>query len=116
MPEERERERRLDPRVINDVVEVEYVAPSPHVRDLSLSGMYLLDQRPLQRGQPVQLKLGLADLGHVVVQGMVRRVDPGVGMAIEFTKMETADRRKIKEFVARAKLSQLSPAGRDELS
>ena len=101
MSDARERERRLDPRVTNDVVEVEYVAPSPHVRDLSISGLYLLDQRPLLRGQPVQLKLGLGNLGTIVVQGMVRRVDQGTGMAIEFTQVDAADRRKIKEFISR---------------
>lgn len=105
----------MEPRLANDVVEVEYVAPSPHVRDLSISGLYLLDQRPLLRGQPVQLKLSLASMGTVVVQGMVRRVDPGVGMGIEFTHVETADRRKIKEFIARANPGQISPAGEDGL-
>ena len=112
----RERDRRLEPRVANDVIEVEYVAPSPHVRDLSIGGLYLLDQRPLLRGQPVHLKLGLAGLGTIVVQGMVRRVDPGVGMAIEFTHVETADRRKIKEYIARANPGQISPAGEDIFS
>ena len=112
----RDRDRRLEPRVMRNVVEVEYVAPSPQVRDLSQSGMYLTDQRPFQRGQPVQLKLVLADLGIVIVQGMVRRVDPGMGMGIEFTHVELADRRKIKEYVARANPEQVSPAGKDELS
>lgn len=110
----RDRDRRLDARVTNDVVQVEYVAPSPHVRDLSLSGLYLLDARPLLRGQPVQLKLSLAEAGTVVVQGMVRRVDPGVGMAIEFTQVEPADRRRIKEFIARANPAQVSPAGEND--
>ena len=112
----RDRERRLEPRVSNDVIEVEYVAPSPHVRDLSIGGLYLLDQRPLLRGQPVQLKIGLAGLGTIVVQGMVRRVDQGVGMAIEFTQVDTADRRKIKEFIARANPGQISSAGEDIFS
>ena len=116
MANNRERERRLDPRVANNVVEVEYVAPSPHVRDLSLSGLYLLDQRPLLRGQPVQLKLGLGDLGTIVVQGMVRRVDPGTGMAIEFTQIDQADRRKVKEFISRANPRDVSPAGEDVLA
>jgi hypothetical protein len=116
MSQNRDRERRFDPRVANDVVEVEYVAPSPHVRDLSQSGLYLLDHRPFQRGQPVQLKLGLGNLGTVVVQGMVRRVDPGTGMAIEFTQIDPSDRRKIKEFISRANPADVSPAGEDIFS
>ena len=112
----RDRDRRLEARVMKNIVEVEYVAPSPQVRDLSLSGMYLSDQRPFQRGQPVQLKLVLGDLGMIIVQGMVRRVDPGIGMGIEFTHVDSADRRKLKEYVARANPEQVSPAGRDELS
>lgn len=112
----RERDRRLEARVANDVVEVEFIAPSPHVRDLSISGMYLLDQRPLLRGQSVQLKLNLSSFGTIVVQGMVRRVDPGVGMGIEFTHVETADRRTIKQFIARANPEQVSPGGDDGLS
>jgi hypothetical protein len=115
MSDSRERDRRLDARISNSVVEVEYVAPSPHVRDLSVSGLYLLDQRPLLRGQPVQLKLGLGGSAIVVVQGMVRRVDPGVGMAIEFTQVDVADRRKIKEFLARANPADVSPAGKDDI-
>ncbi|MBI3403918.1 MAG: PilZ domain-containing protein [Acidobacteria bacterium] len=115
-PDPRERDRRLDPRVTNDVVYVEYVAPSPHVRDLSQSGLYLLDQRPLLRGQPVQLKLGLGDIGTIVVQGMVRRVDPGTGMGIEFTQIDAADRRKIKEYIARTSPEKISPAGEDVFS
>ncbi len=114
MSTDRERDRRLDARVTNDVIQVEYLAPSPHVRDLSISGLFLLDPRPLMRGQPVQLKLSLAGVGTVVVQGMVRRVDPGVGMGIEFTQMEPSDRRKIKEYVARANPGQVSPAGEDD--
>lgn len=116
MAKTRDRDRRLDPRVANGVIEVEYVAPSPHLRDLSISGLYLLDQRPFQRGQPVQLKLGLGSLGTIVVQGMVRRVDQGTGMAIEFTQVDQADRRKIKEFIARANPRDVSPADEDVLT
>jgi hypothetical protein len=113
---DRDRERRLDARVTDGIIRVEYVAPSPHVRDLSTSGLYLLDPRPLQRGQPVELKLRLADNQVIVVQGMVRRVDPGHGMGIEFTHVEAADRRRIKEYISRAEPDKISPAETDELS
>lgn len=113
---ERDRDRRLDPRVADGVITVEYVAPSPQVRDLSVSGMYLRDPRPLQRGQPIDLRLRLGSSEAMIIRGMVRRVDPGEGMGIEFIQIEAADRRRIKEFVARTSPEKLSPAGEDVFS
>jgi hypothetical protein len=107
-----ERDRRLEPRT-SEVVQVEYVAPSPRVRDLSVSGVYIVDPRTLQRGQPVDLSLRLDDKDPIVVRGMVRRVDESQGMAIEFISMDAAARRRLKEFVARSSPEKLSPAGED---
>jgi hypothetical protein len=109
----RDYERRLDPRVADGVIQVEYVAPSAKVRDLSVSGLYLRDPRTLQRGQPVELILRLTGEEPILIRGMVRRVDPGEGMAIEFIQLTPADRRKIKEFVAHSKPEKVSPAGEE---
>ena len=106
-------ERRLDARVTDGIIQVEYVAPSPKVRDLSVAGLYILDPRPMQRGQTVELRLRLGDGQPIQVRGMVRRVDPGVGMAIEFIQIEAADRRRIKEFISHAQPDKVSPAGED---
>lgn len=110
---ETERNRRLDPRVADGIIQVEYVAPSPQVRDLSISGLYLADPRPLQKGQPVELRLRLGDSEPITIQGMVRRVDPGLGMAIEFIQVDTLGRRKIREFISRVSPDKISPAGDD---
>lgn len=114
---DQERERRLSPRVYNEgAVQVEYILPDPRVRDLSISGLYVADPRPLQRGQPVELKLRLGPGDPLSVRGMVRRVDPGQGMGIEFIHLEPADRRRLREYVGRAKPESVSPAGDDIFS
>jgi len=110
-----DRNRRLDPRVSDGIIRVEYVAPGPRVRDLSLTGIYLVDSRTLQRGQPIDLLLRLGDAEPIQIQGMVRRVDPGEGMAVEFIQVDTAGRRRIKEFISRAHPEKISPAGKDAL-
>lgn len=112
-----DRERRLDPRLADEgAVQVEYLAPSPHVRDLSASGVYLADPRQLQLGQTVKLRLSLgAARTPIVVSGMVRRVDPGQGFAVEFIHLEPADRRRLKEFIARGSPDKISAAGADGL-
>jgi len=107
-------DRRLDARVSDGVIQVEYVVPSPKVRDLSVSGLYLQDPRTLQRGQPIEFLLRIAGEEPILIRGMVRRVDPGEGMAIEFIQLSAADRRRIKEFVAHSAPEKISPAGPDE--
>lgn len=108
-------ERRLDPRAsVADKISVEYVMPGPRVRDLSVSGIYLFDSRPLQRGQSVELRLKLGQNGAIQVRGMVRRVDPGVGMAIEFIGIDHHDRRKIRDFLA-ACGAQARPTDEEEI-
>ena len=96
------------------VIKVEYLAPSPQVRDLSVSGLYLKDSRTLQRGQPIELLLRFSGEEPILIRGMVRRVDPGEGMAIEFIQLSAADRRRIKDFIAHSAPEKISPAGESE--
>ena len=113
---EQERDRRLEPRLADEaVLHVEYVAPSPHVRDLSASGVYLADPREVKLGQSIKLRLTLGSGGPFLVTGMVRRVDPGKGFAVEFIQLDAANRRRLKEHIARSNPEKVSPAGRDEL-
>lgn len=107
-------DRRLDARVADGVIKVEYVAPSPQVRDLSVSGLYLKDSRTLQRGQPIELLLRIPGEEPIRIQGMVRRVDEGQGMAIEFIQLSATDRRRIKDFIAHSAPEKISPASADE--
>jgi len=106
-----ERDRRLEPRVAAGEVVVQYVAPLPQARDLSVSGIYILDSRTFQRGEQLELKLQIGNDPPFVVRGMVRRVDPGKGMAIEFIHVDAAARRRIKEFISRSEAGKVSAAG-----
>lgn len=108
-----DRERRLSARIADETIHVEYVAPSPHVRDLSISGCYILDPRTLQLGQPIQLRIRFDSGEPIQVGGMVRRVDSGVGMAVEFLQMDADSRRRLKEYLLKASPGSVSPAGKD---
>lgn len=108
-----DRNRRLNLRVADGMIEVEFVAPSSQVRDLSTTGLYLEDPRTYRLGQTIELRLRLPGSDAVVVRGMVRRVDPGEGMAIEFIHVDAADRRRLKDFIARIQPEKISPAGDD---
>lgn len=111
-----ERDRRLEPRLTDEgVLHVEYVAPSPQVRDLSASGVYLADPREVKLGQSIRLRLTLGSSGPFLVTGMVRRVDPGRGFAVEFIQLDAADRRRLKDHIARSNPEKVSPAGHDDL-
>ena len=109
----RERERRLDARVAEDVVRAEYVVPTLRVRDLSASGLYLLDTNPLQHGQLIEFRLFLGNEDPIQVRGMVRRVDSGLGMAVEFIGISAADRHRIKEFIVRTNPKAAADFDRD---
>ena len=93
--------RRHAARIADVVESVEFVAPSPRVRDLSLNGAYILDTRPFHMGESVEFRLLLAPKFSIVVRGMVRRVDAGKGMALEFIHLDSTDRRKLKEYLSR---------------
>ena len=106
-----ERDRRLEPRAIAEAITVEFISPIPRVRDLSTSGLYLLGPHPLQLGQTVELRLAFGSGEPVLVRGMVRRMDPGKGMAIEFTHIDAAARHRVKEFISHSHPKKVSAAG-----
>jgi hypothetical protein len=93
--------RRHAPRITEAGGSIEYVAPSPRVQDLSLNGAYVLDTRPFHIGESVEFRLWLGPRDSIVVQGMVRRVEAGRGMALEFIHIEGTDRRRLKDYLSR---------------
>jgi hypothetical protein len=99
---ERRLELRADPE---GKVEAQYITPGPQVKDISASGIYLFESRPFARGQTIELKLRLADGEEFRIKGMVRRVDAGTGMGIEFINLTHHDRKRLRQFI-----SQLKPA------
>ncbi len=98
---EAKKNRRHEPRVTQSVGPIEYVAPSPRVRDLSMSGIYVFDTRAFHIGESVEFRLWLGPKDAVLVRGMVRRVDSGKGMALEFIHVDQADRRRLKDYISR---------------
>lgn len=108
-----ERDRRLEPRLEGAEISVEFLAPIPRARDLSTSGLYIEDPHPLQRGQTVELRLTLGSTPSIVVTAMIRRVEPGVGMAVEFIHVDAAARRRIKDYISHADPAKISQAGPD---
>ncbi|HEV8384237.1 MAG TPA: PilZ domain-containing protein [Candidatus Acidoferrales bacterium] len=111
----REEDRRLEPRAVGETMAIEFTSPTPHVRDFSSSGLYVADPRPLQLGQPVEMRLAFGPGDVVVVRGMVRRVEAGQGMAIEFTHIDAAARRRIKDFISRTDAKKISAAGPQDI-
>ena len=105
--------RRLEPRVVGEEISVQYLSPVPRVRDLSTSGFFILDPRLFQRGETLEFRLTLGSAKPFVVTGMVRRVEPGVGMAIEFIRIDADARRRVKEFVSRSDPKKVSPSRND---
>ncbi len=108
-----EKDRRLHPRVLGEEINVQYLKPIPRVRDLSVSGLYILDPRLFQRGETVEFRLTLGSAKPFAVTGMVRRVDPGQGIAIEFIHVDASARRSIKEFIAHSDPGKISAATTD---
>lgn len=78
---------------------VEYPELRPRVRDISLSGAYIEDHRPLPRGRMLQLRIMLDDRSVINVKAMIRHSDDGVGMGVEFLVMSDDDRKRLRQFV-----------------
>jgi PilZ domain len=88
---ERRIERRVRPAAI---APVEYPGLRSEVRDVSARGAFVADERPLPLGRQFDLRFRLEENGPPIqVKAVVRRVDPQIGMAVEFTELpeETAD-------------------------
>jgi hypothetical protein len=98
---EAKKNRRHAARVNEVGSTIEYVAPSPRVLDLSLNGAFVLDTRLFHIGESLEFRLWLGPRDSVVVRGMVRRVEPGRGMALEFIHIESTDRRRLKDYLSR---------------
>lgn len=102
---ERRGQRRTAPK--KDIY-VEYPDFRSRVRNLSLGGAFIEDPRPLPRGRVVQVLLPVNGPPPIAAKAMVRRVEPEVGMGLEFIEMSPEDRNRLREFVgATAKIERL---------
>ncbi|MFQ5816654.1 MAG: PilZ domain-containing protein [Terriglobia bacterium] len=93
-------ERRGQPRIKPaKAIFVEYPGYQAQIRDLSLGGAFIEDHRPIARGRVVQMRLLLDGGTPIVAKAIVRRVEPDIGMGVEFIEMTADDRNRLREFV-----------------
>ena len=78
---------------------VEYPDYTPRVRDLSLSGAFIEDSRPLRPGRIIRLHITDRETPPLEIKAMVRRVIPDQGMTVEFVEMRKETRRRLRELV-----------------
>jgi len=95
MPEE----KRGTPRfVARDRIPVRYPEYEPILRDLSEAGAFIEDRRPFHPGQTFRLRIPRED-GDIDILAMVRRVEPGHGMGVEFLEMTYSSREHLRQLV-----------------
>ncbi len=84
-----ESERRVRNRVRPAcAMPVEFPEVRSQIRDLSPTGAFIADERPFPLGRKLNMRFRLDGRGPVIeVQAIVRRVDPQIGMAVEFTEL-----------------------------
>ncbi|MFQ5723377.1 MAG: PilZ domain-containing protein [Terriglobia bacterium] len=93
-------ERRTHPRIQPERgIYVEYPDLRPRVRDISLTGAFIEDNRPLSRGRMLNMTFWLDEQTPVTARAMVRRAEEGVGMGVEFLSMSNEDRNRLRQFV-----------------
>jgi hypothetical protein len=93
---ERRSQSRFQPR---KPLLVDFPDQQARVRNLNLWGAYIEDPRPLPGGHVYKLRLWVDQRNPVAAKAMVRRSDPGKGMAVEFVEMTDDDRERLQEFI-----------------
>ena len=93
-------ERRSGPRVKpKETLLVYYPAYRASVRDINLSGAFIEDLRPIPPGHVIRLRIQLSENESITANVMVRRVEEGQGMGVEFLAMNDADRNRLRKIV-----------------
>ncbi len=100
-------ERRVRQRVRPDcTVSVEYPGLRPEIRDLSTTGAFITDERPLPVGRTLDLKLQPDGSDSTIeVRAVVRRIEPQVGMAVEFTTLTEQAATLLQQMVEQRNLA-----------
>lgn len=95
-------QRRIQPRVRPaKVTPVEFPGTGSQIRDLSPTGAFIADERPFPLGRKLNLRFRLDGIGpSLEVQAVVRRVDPQIGMAVEFVELSEETYRLLNEYAA----------------
>jgi hypothetical protein len=93
-------DRRIGPRVPAHEAVVELLDFRPRLHDISQGGAFIEDPRPLPAGRMLRLLLRLGpEARAITVWGMIRRVEEGKGMGVEFVQISPADRALLREFL-----------------
>ena len=71
------------------------------IRNFSVGGLMLDDEDPLQVGSEIRLELCFGP-EVLYANGVVRRSEPGTGMAVQFTPLPLPTRQRLLQFVERA--------------
>ena len=72
----------------------------PRLRDISHTGAFIEDPRPLRVGRTLHLLIRLdADSRAITVWGMIRRVEEGKGMGVEFVQISSDDRATLRAYL-----------------
>lgn len=104
-----EHDRRIEARIAPQrTLYVDFPEQRPTVRDIGLSGAYIVDSNPFFLGRIFQLRLWLDEQTTITVKAMVRRYDRGKGMSVEFLSMSEEDRQRLRAFLG-------APAGVERL-
>ena len=92
-------DKRTSPRVPTSPGNyVIYVEGSGSIRDLSLTGVFVLDAEPLEVGTTINFELRLHSCS-IPVKGIVRRSVPGQGMGIQFVQLGPEGKILLKSYL-----------------
>ncbi|MFQ5695700.1 MAG: PilZ domain-containing protein [Terriglobia bacterium] len=75
---------------------VEYKNHLARVRNISVTGAYIEDTRPLMVGGMVHFKLWLDDRRPVETAALVRRREPAQGIGVQFLRLNKLDQERLK--------------------
>ncbi|MCH7765244.1 MAG: PilZ domain-containing protein [Acidobacteria bacterium] len=101
-------ERRVHQRIKPErMLVVEYPDYLGRVVDLSPSGAFIEDERPLRLGETLPFKLWLNSVEAVEVSGVIRRVEEGSGIAVEFVGLKETEYNRLCEFLDTRPLWQM---------
>jgi len=106
-----ELDRRLNLRVIPpEAIVAEYPGIRSVLRDLSPTGAFIEEDRPFPVGRLIDMRLRGEGLeAELDIKAIVRRVEPQLGMAVEFIALSKETRARLLRFVEKHQGPRMSP-------
>jgi hypothetical protein len=96
-------DRRAHLRIVPpEAIVAEYPGLRSVIRDVSPTGAFVEDDRPFPVGRVIDLRLRGEGLeAPIEVKAVVRRIEPQIGMAVEFVALSKQARERLLMFIAR---------------